>query len=187
MRDFCKSVMAGICIAIGAGVYLKTGGVVGAVGFSIGLVMVFVLNLNLYTGKVGYTLEGKKEAILTLVSLLGNAVGCCIMLAFPSETARDMMSVKLQSAWWLVLIKAFICGMIIYSAVQNKNNVLSTILHVAAFIVFGAEHCIADLCYIFAGGCYSLEVLAFFLLAAVGNALGSIVLRLITREPKAAE
>lgn len=43
--------LAGICIGLGAVVYLSVGGPMGAVLFSIGLITVLTFKLKLFTGK----------------------------------------------------------------------------------------------------------------------------------------
>lgn len=59
MATLIKSIWAGIAIAIGAMVYVNIGGPMGALFFSIGLLMVFFLKLKLYTGVVGFTINFK--------------------------------------------------------------------------------------------------------------------------------
>lgn len=86
MIEFIKSILAGIAIAIGAYINLKIGGVAGAVLFSVGLFLVCIFKLNLYTGKVGYT-----GIIKNLPILLGNAVGALLLWFYPTEKAIEVM------------------------------------------------------------------------------------------------
>ena len=46
-----QGVLAGICISFGGTIYLRVGGVAGAVLFAFGLIAVITSGLNLFTGK----------------------------------------------------------------------------------------------------------------------------------------
>lgn len=70
-----SSILAGCCIGIGGTVFLKVGGVEGAVLFSIGLIAVVSYKLKLYTGAAGFV---TKSNILYLATVAGNFVGCNI-------------------------------------------------------------------------------------------------------------
>lgn len=55
METFLKAIFAGFLIGIGAIAYLLISNpIVGSIFFSIGLFVILVKELNLYTGKVGY-------------------------------------------------------------------------------------------------------------------------------------
>jgi len=53
---------------------------------------------------------------------------------------------------------------------------------VPAFILFGAEHCVADICYAASAHYYSLELFLFIFIVVIGNSVGSLLFRLITKE-----
>ena len=77
MKYLVKSILAGIMIGIGATTYLSLENkIVGSVLFSIGLFVILIKELNLYTGKVGYIFNNNlsylKEVIITLI---GNFMG----------------------------------------------------------------------------------------------------------------
>jgi formate/nitrite transporter FocA (FNT family) len=50
---FRKSILAGVCIAIGALIYIKFPTPVGAAFFSAGLLLIMTLDYRLYTGVIG--------------------------------------------------------------------------------------------------------------------------------------
>ena len=52
LKEVAATVLAGVSIALGAFVYLKVGGVVGATMFSIGLLAVITFRFPLYTGRI---------------------------------------------------------------------------------------------------------------------------------------
>ena len=172
---FIKSVLAGICIAIGALIFLNVGGVLGAFLFSIGLLTILQFNFNLYTGKVAYITLKDIDKILLI--LFGNIIGCCIMFAFPCLPAAAIMATKLTVPLITIFFKAILCGILIYIAVEGfkANNQLITLLAVPTFILCGAEHSIADICFIIAASCFTIEVLLFIVIVIIGNAIGSIL------------
>ena len=51
---FKSSLLAGLCIAIGGTVFLKVGGLAGAILFSFGLLTVVHYGYKLYTGTAGF-------------------------------------------------------------------------------------------------------------------------------------
>ncbi len=73
IKNFIKGIYAGIMIGIGGTIYLSMSSkVLGAIFFSIGLMMICIFNMNLYTGKIGYIINNKKSYLLELLlSLLG--------------------------------------------------------------------------------------------------------------------
>ena len=78
LREFVKSLLAGMMISIGGTVYLSCDNkYVGALFFCTGLIAVVMLGFNLYTGKVGYILQnGKVFFADTLLSVVGNCAAC---------------------------------------------------------------------------------------------------------------
>lgn len=178
---FFKSAFGGIAIGIGSLIFLNLGGVAGMIGFSIGLYLILWFHLNLYTGKIGYIT--KKTVGSTFLILLGNLVGCLLMLIFPSTSAAvTLMATKVATPWYLVLVKSIICGVLIYAAVEQykQGKEYAPIIAVPAFIACGAEHCIADFCFVLLAG-PSLSFIPFFLLVVAGNSIGSIIFRLVTK------
>ena len=174
-----KSIFGGIAIAIGAYINLQHNGIIGALFFSIGLYLICNFNLNLYTGKVGYT-----GIIKNLPILFGNFLGCLIMFCYPTEQAQIIVTNKLAIPLYLSFLNAIICGILIYAAVDcfKKNKEYMILLCVPAFILFGAEHCIADICYIISAQIFTLESLIFIIVVILGNSIGSIAFNYIVSD-----
>ena len=80
-RLFLKSVFGGISISIASFIYLQTGGVIGAVLFSAGLLMILNLGFKLFTGTVGY-FDSAVYVPSNVFILLGNVSGCMASLVF---------------------------------------------------------------------------------------------------------
>ena len=76
------------------------------------------------------------------------------------------------------MIKAIVCGIFMYTAVSCFRNSVPYMgpLCVAGFILFGGEHCIADLCYFIASGSFCYEMFPFFVVTLIGNSLGAILI-----------
>lgn len=174
-----RSILAGVAIAIGAYINLKVGGVAGAILFSVGLFLVCNFKLNLYTGKVGYT--GIKE---NLPILLGNAIGSLVLYFYPTEKAIKIIQDKINIPIYITFINSIICGILIYAAVEcfKKKKDYMILICVPAFILFGAEHCIADICYAASAHFISDKFIFFIATVVIGNSIGSILFRFITKE-----
>jgi formate/nitrite transporter FocA (FNT family) len=176
-----KSVLAGISIAIGAYINLKLGGIAGAIFFAVGLYLVCNFQLNLYTGKVGYS-----GIINNLPILCGNIVGSILLYLYPTENAQILILNKLNIPLYITFINAVICGVLIYAAVEafKRHKDYMIAICVPGFILFGAEHCIADICYIASAHMISLDILLFILIVILGNSIGSLLFRICTEEDK---
>lgn len=167
-----------MCIALGLYAFLHLDTVVGSFVFSVGLLSVFTLNFYLYTGLVPYS-EFKSIPFLLHV-LVGNAVGCSIMLLLPQMTSASIIAAgKLSEPLFSVFIDAVFCNMLIYFAVEanKKNNTTAVVLSVAAFIICGFEHSVANVALFTAARMFSVDVVVHILVAVIGNAVGGILIR----------
>ena len=201
MRDktfIARGLLAGICISLGGFIYLKLGGVTGAILFAFGLIAVVSLRLNLFTGKAQFIWSLKDFAknddggYIWLFSILAlNVLGCCISAAIlSSETIRDsavsIIETRLLSSPLRNGLLAIGCGFIMTLAVQNaaKNKWLPLLFGIPAFIICGLPHCIADAFYIASlPGEYFTEniadILVFYAAIVCGNFIGCNVYRLL--------
>lgn len=181
MKEFIYSILGGACIAIGAAVYLNVGGVAGAILFSLGLLIILNFGLKLYTGFIGYCGKVPKNYLRAAIILLGNFIGCCLMLAFPCSP--EIIVAKIASPLWLSFIEAIVCGILIYVAVEcyKQNKWYMTPFAVAGFILCGAEHSIANACYIIGAKEFTLDALIFTIVVVIGNAIGSLLFRNLTK------
>lgn len=179
MMNFIKSILAGIAIAIGAYINLKLGGITGAVLFAVGLFLVCNFKLNLYTGKVGYT-----GIIKNLPILLGNLIGSLILYFYPTEKAIEIIQNKINIPLHITFINSIICGILIYAAVDcfKKGKDYMILVCVPAFILFGAEHCVADMCYAASAHICSWQLILFLVIIILGNSIGSLLFRYFTKE-----
>lgn len=186
---------AGIMIAIGCTVYCScTSKVVGAVLFSVALLTICIKGYSLFTGKVGFIPEKHdKEAIsVLLLGLLGNAIATvaicyAVRYAIPSagSAAEALCNQKLEAqVWWQTLLRATMCGILMYVAVsiyRDKGGNISGILFcIPVFILSGFEHSVADIGYFAMSGIVSWQAFVFILLCLIGNSIGAVILPLLS-------
>lgn len=185
-RLITKSILAGVLIALAGIVYLNCSDkVVGSFLFSFGLCLVIILEANLYTGKVGYvkSVDDLSEVLFMLILNLVSAylVGLLSGMGSLYDSAVAIVTTKLETEWWITLLKSIGCGICIYGSVEGYKKTKSfipVILGVMCFILAGFNHVVADAFYIGAARFGSLQ---YLLLVAMGNAIGSILIRLLQR------
>lgn len=189
---------AGVFIGIAGTVYLSVADpVAGAVLFSLGLLGILAFNFKLFTGAVGYLAIQKRNAPHYLLELLyiwlgnlagcfavGTAIRCTRSFAAISERVTAISAAKLTDSPESLLILAFFCGILMFSAVDLfKNELLPPIVRtlmvmlcVTVFILCGFEHCIANMYYFSAAAVWNLDTLLTVLLMSFGNALGGMLI-----------
>lgn len=184
MRIAVDAIFAGVMIAVASSVYLNCQNkFVGAFLFSIGLITIMFFGFELYTGKVGYLRSPKKIPYILSVFLF-NAVGCALIMTLPTSGAEAVWRAHADTPMGYAFAKAVVCGILIYVcvAMHKKHggavSILTTLVAIPAFILGGAEHSIADICYMLAARDLSWRSLLFVLIVAAGNAVGSLAFSL---------
>ena len=199
MKDFIKSVLAGIMIGIGGTIYLSIDNkVVGASLFGIGLFMIVIYGFNLYTGKIGYLVDNFnfKYIKMLVITLIGNFIGTFFVgyifkftriYSLIHDKAKLLVNVKLDDSLVSILILAFFCGILMYLAVntykENKDisKYLGVFLGVIVFILCGFEHCIANMYYFSVANIWNLNTLLYLLIMILGNSLGGMLIPLCNK------
>jgi len=150
---FIRSILAGICIGLGGAIFIKLGGVVGAVMFAFGLLNVVHFKLPLYTGTAGFIeLTKIKEYEKMILILFGNILGCFLLglLFDPSQYTGDaIIQSRLNTNYGQCLLNAIGCGLIMTLIVQGgrDKNWLLILFGIPLFILLGFYHSIADAFY----------------------------------------
>jgi len=194
---FLNSFLAGVFISIGGTVFisLASGGnkLAGAILFAVALLSICILGLFLFTGKVGYIVEDhSKNAILALLcGLGGNFIGAALFgvllsYALPSvhEFAITMCESKLKLNLLGVLLLAFMCGILMYTAVhiyKSTKSIAGIVFCVPVFILCAFEHSIADMFYFAVARAFTFEYLLFIVIVIVGNALGGMLIPFVQK------
>ena len=162
---------------------------IGGFLFSFALFAIVNMNLNLYTGKIGYlvlNLNWKYVRMLG-ITLVGNFLGTLCTAYLIRLTRMDIMEVvtkvtqvKLDDNYISMFILAIFCGMLMFLGVDLFRSIesyvgkaLSIIFVVMIFIMSGFEHCIADMFYFNLAGNLNLLTLIVLIL---GNSVGGTLL-----------
>ena len=194
MQTLKKSFAAGMMIAVGAAVYLSCENkIVGSLLFSLGLFAICSFGMFLFTGKIGYIIETKNKPNCLMIwigNLLGSIVASLIIrIGKPSlhTAAANLVANKLELNLMSAMLLAFMCGILMYLAVDNFvkrphtiSGIVGIFLCVSVFILSGFEHSIADMNY-FVLGITSLQEVGqcflFLIAVSVFNGLGSLSIK----------
>lgn len=191
-----KSILAGICIGIGATVYLSCPNkYIAATLFGIGLYLICTYNFNLFTGKIGYAIKLRKQYLpLYYIEIwIGNFIGCALVVlplrvGKPEliSAAKSLMDIKITHTIPQMIILGMMCGVMMFIAVNtyksvstSTDEILSIFFPVVIFILCGFEHSIANMCY----ALYAVEFnitqivtyLIYILIISLSNAVGSLL------------
>ena len=180
MDNIKRSILAGILIGLGVIINLQSENpVIGALLFSFGLLTIINMQLNLYTGKIGF-FKNINELKFLITVLLFNCIGIAVTItlyAFSNQNFINIISMaaitKFTKSALTLFINASFCGALIHFAVKNKITIL-TIFAVMIFILIGAEHCIADFPYLL----FNLTPINIFkfITIVLGNSFGAILI-----------
>lgn len=202
--NFLSALLAGTCIALGGTIFLRLkdtfpgSNVAGTFLFAIGLVTICSRGYNLFTGKACYLLEQQSKGgylLFLLLVWLGNLCGTCLLAGIElltgigsglQETARGMVSAKMEASLLSLFFLGFVCNICIFIAVDGyKNNpheigkYLSILMGVMVFILCGTEHSVADMYYWAVSGFLTElpgQSLLRLVVISLGNACGGLLL-----------
>ena len=177
------SIFAGLLIGIGGLVYLRVGGVAGAVLFAFGLLSVVMCGAQLFTGKSGFLPYRDFPKLVAMIAL--NAVGCAIAALIASYSSSEalvanlntIIDARLAASWHKILVTSVGTGMIMTLAVYGarQKHYLPLLFGVPVFILCGLPHCVADAFYYAAAALYGefeWSLLIAWFWAIVGNYIG---------------
>lgn len=184
MKNFTlMSIFAGLLIGTGGLVYLRVGGIAGAVLFVFGLLCVVMCGAQLFTGKSGFLPYKDFPKLIAMIAL--NAVGCAVAAFIASYCTSETLTTNLQNiidarlaaSWHKVLVTSVGTGMIMTLAVYGarQKHYLPLLFGVPVFILCGLPHCVADAFYYAAAlfyNCFEWELLIAWLWAIAGNYIG---------------
>jgi formate/nitrite transporter FocA (FNT family) len=184
MKNFTlMSIFAGLLIGTGGLVYLRVGGVAGAVLFAFGLLCVVMCGAQLFTGKSGFLPYKDFPKLIAMIAL--NAVGCAVAAFIASYCSSDALVTNLQAiidarltaSWHKVVVTSVGTGMIMTLAVYGarQKHYLPLLFGVPVFILCGLPRCVADAFYYAAAlfyDCFEWELLIAWGWAIAGNYIG---------------
>ncbi len=200
LKTLFLGILAGFAIGLGsfAFVMCKAAGsyIVGSVAFSIGLLLVCFLSLNLYTGKIGFAIDGPKENVINLAPIyVGNIIGAVVagyLFYFATKNLENVNAaingvvnarvIGDADPWYRCLIMSSLCGVFVFLAVYGykkfQNSGMKTfaiIMCVFIFVVTGMEHTIANMVYFSFGNAWSWNAVLNITITTVGNSIGAIL------------
>ena len=203
-----SGIAAGAAIGAGGWSYASLrliepyGALYGSLAFSLGIILVCVCGLMLYTGKIGYLFrdwlfapEGEKSGLegrLIALALIfaGNLIGAFLvglsaLWLAPEATRQSISSIvaaKTRQDALTAAVKSILCGVLVYAGVdlyRIHKGVLGTFLVaicIAAFVLLGFDHCVANAFY-WGGAVQGAGAAYFFkcvMLCAIGNSIGAL-------------
>ena len=199
-------IYAGLAIGLGSLIFTITtsfstdiwASILGSALFSIGLILVCTLGLQLYTGKVGVVFDDnsklKENAINLPIMLAGNAIGAfalgiiChfIFMNVPDIDARILAISTGKTISDTVFLQGIFCGALVYIAVylyKNLQNfgmkIIGIITAVTLFVFCGFQHCIANMFYFGMAFNWNIDMLWNLLIVILTNSLGALLIRCI--------
>ena len=200
LKTFFLGILAGFAIGLGSFAFVMTKvygtHVMASFAFSIGLLLVCFLSLNLYTGKIGFAIDGPKENVINLLPIyFGNIVGAVVsgyLFFFATKNYSGVMDMAKAvvaareigdaDPWYRCLILSSLCGVFVFLAVygfkkfQNPGmKAFAIIVCVFIFVVTGMEHTIANMVYFSFANAWSWNACLNILLTTIGNSLGAIL------------
>ena len=178
-----NSILAGMLIGIGViSNTLSENKYIGALLFSLALLAIIDMKLQLYTGQIVFFLERKNPIEYYILILLYNSLGSLISIFLAIITRNndntlsnklvDIANYKFSRSYLTLFVCGLLCGVLIFIAVYSKNIII-VILCIMSFILCGYEHCIADIPFLVLN--FSKQNLIKEVLIVLGNSVGSIV------------
>ena len=179
MNNIKKSILAGILIGLGVIINLQSKiPVIGALLFSFGLLTIINMQLNLFTGKIGFIANNSIPFLL--IMLLFNFIGIATTVGLYAlgnqsfiGTLSAAAATKFSKNILTLFFNGMFCGALIHFAVKNKQTIL-TIFAIMIFILIGAEHCVADFPYLLIN--FSWINLLKLIGVIIGNSVGAILI-----------
>lgn len=182
-------IASGILVSIGGTVLLSLENrVVGAVMFTVALLLICLMDFYLYTGKIGFAAESfdKSTAAQLAVGLLGNFIGATLtglLMSYAKpdivEKAKTSCQARLDNGILRGFVLGCMCGVLMYAAVKvyrAKGSIAGIIFCIPVFILCGFEHSIADMFYFSVAGMITPEYFGFIISVILGNTVGALAL-----------
>ena len=197
-------IFAGLAIGLGSLAFTVVSAYLPSVGgkifasalFSVGLILVCVLGLQLYTGKIGVVFDDREKmvenAINLPIMLVGNAIGafalgilCHFIFKGIPAVADKIVAISVgKTSSEMVLLEGIFCGALVYIAVylfKNLQNyamkIIGIITAVTLFVYCGFQHCIANMFYFGMAFNWNIDMLWNLLIVILTNSVGALLVR----------
>ncbi len=210
LKLFVSGIYAGLAVGVGSFIfllatyYLPTNlGVAkfaASALFSVGLIIICLLSLALYTGRVGFFLDERskiKERSIDLpIILLGNTVGAFALgvllhFVFLNFTGLQDLAVTVSNnkvSSDLVFMEGVLCGAMVYIAVYSYKKfdnfgmkIIGIIVPITLFVATGLQHCIANMFFFGMAFNWNIGMLWNLIAVILTNSVGSLLVWGIAR------
>ena len=216
--DILKSLAAGLFIGIGGFIFLLTkwgftelsartnssknvieiGNFISSAMFSVGLILVCVFKMLLYTGKIGLIFEEHQTTnfyITLLIMVIFNifAAGlfgyiinrifknCSAFINLINTVTQSKNNLQVTNDYIKCFIQGLFCGACVHAGVRGyviiKNKckgIFVIIWFVCMFVYSGFQHCIANSFYFACANQFKSKSFINVLLCILGNSLGTL-------------
>ena len=200
-----KGILAGLSIGLGGFLFTvmtyalpnELGKILGALLFPIGLSIVCIFKLYLFTGKIGLVFENKqtKDFYINLsLMYIGNIIGSLILgyLCFAIFRNTDLFLRIISIAenkiafndyqyYLAFVVKSLITGLCVYLAVKSfsicRNRIIGIFLifvFIGLFVYIGGDHCVANMYYFSFANKWTGYAFLNIALATICNSIGTI-------------
>ena len=187
-----NSILAGMLIGLGViSNTISENKYIGALLFSLALLAIIDMKLQLCTGQIGFCLQKKNPFEYYFLILLYNSFGSSISILLAITTTNndntlsnkfvDIANYKFSRSYLTLFACGLLCGVLIFVAVYSKN-IIVIILCIMTFILCGYEHCIADMPFLVLN--FSIQNFIKEILIILGNSIGSIMTYWLIRHKK---
>lgn len=169
-----QSILSGFLVGLGVVVNISSPvPYIGAMLFSIALIVIIECNLKLYTGRIGYIRNAyiKDLIIMLFCNLIGVMIPILSKYSLLHEQLLAISITKFSKTWFELFIDGFMCGVLMFIAVNCKKYLI-TVFSIMTFILSGYEHCIANFPCLFVN--FNMVNLFKFMCIVLGNSVGSI-------------
>lgn len=180
-----KAILAGVSIGIASLMFLKIGGIVGAILFSFGLIVVVSNKWELFTGMSGFHQKGEVPKLISV--LLFNIIGCILVSLLAPTAVCPIILSRLSTGWLTCFFLAIGCGFIMSEAVYHsrEGNWLPLLFGVPVFILCGFPYCVADVVYYASCPIWFLcshwvEIASIYVSTIIGNYIGCNLRKIAT-------
>lgn len=174
VRMIKQSILSGFLVGLGVVINTKSSSpYIGAMLFSLALLVIIECSLKLYTGKIGYVKNTPiKDLVIMLVfNLIGVIIPIFVQYTLLHEQLLVTSIAKFSKNYIELFLDGFMCGTLMFIAVHCKKHII-TVFSIMVFILSGYEHCIADFPYLVVN--FDVENLFKYMCIVIGNSIGSI-------------
>ena len=194
-KHLLDAIAAGMCIALGGFASVGLPKPMNGIVFSAGLVMIILMQLQLFTGNILRAKDGfTKEVIIKywFYVYIGNFIGCFLTAKFIVWSGFDMIQTaniaeyKAHLPFFEALYRGIFCNVLVCVAVflskriqtVTAGKVLVIMIPVTLFVISGYEHSIANMFYFSAGSTSYWNLIP----VTIGNIIGGLIVVLFTKD-----